>query len=110
MDASSVPAYEILKMATVNGAKCLNLKDGDALEEGKLADMIMIDLSRPNMQPILNIEKNLVYSGSKENVKMTMINGKILYEDGKFYLNESVDSIYQKAQEITNRLLKQNGK
>ena len=110
MDASSVPANEILKMATVNGAMCLNLKDADTLEEGKFADMIMIDLSRPNMQPILNIEKNIVYSGSKENVKMTMINGKILYEDGKFYLNESADNIYQKVQEITERLLKQNGK
>ena len=33
----------------------------------------MIDLMQPNMQPIQNIEKNLVYSGSKQNVKMTMI-------------------------------------
>ena len=110
MDASSVPADEILMMATVNGAKCLGLNDGDILEKGKLADLIMIDLSRPNMQPILNIKKNLVYSGSKENVKMTMIDGKILYEDGKFYLNEKVEDIYQKVQEITDRLLSEHGK
>lgn len=36
------------------------------------------------MQPINNIIKNIVYSGSKENVKLTMINGKILYENGEF--------------------------
>ena len=105
MDASAVPANEILKMATINGSKCMNLKDGDTLEEGKLADIIMIDLHRPNMQPILNIEKNIVYSGSKENIKMTMIDGKILYEDGKFNLNEDIEVIYQKAQECTDRLI-----
>ncbi|HPV69977.1 MAG TPA: amidohydrolase, partial [Bacilli bacterium] len=69
-----------------------------------LADIIMIDLYRPNMQPINNIEKNIVYSGSKENVKMTMINGRILYEDGNFLLGESIEDIYKRAQEITDRI------
>ena len=72
----------------------------------ELADIIMIDLSRPNMQPINNLTKNLVYSGSKENVKMTMINGRILYEDGEFYLDEPIADIYAKAQEITDRIKK----
>ena len=36
----------------------------------------------------------------KDIVKLTMINGKILYEDGKFFINEDIDSIYEKAQEI----------
>ena len=45
----------------------------------------MIDLQQPNMQPENNIVKNLVYSGSKQNVKLTMVNGKILYEEQKFF-------------------------
>ena len=109
-DASATPAEEILKMATVNGSKALGLDDADTLEAGKLADMIMIDLSRPNMQPILNIEKNIVFSGSKENIKMTMINGKILYENGEFFVGEDVKDIYKNAQEVTERLLKEAGR
>ena len=107
MDASATPAEEILKMATVNGSKAMGLNNADTLEVGKLADIIMIDLSRPNMQPILNIEKNIVFSGSKENIKMTMINGKILYENGEFFVGEDINDIYQKAQEVTERLLKE---
>lgn len=103
-DPSAVPAYEILKMATVNGAKAMRLDDCDILEVGKKADLIEIDLSRPNMQPLNNIVNNIVFSGSKDNIKMTMINGKILYDSGKFYVGESIEEIYRKAQEITDRI------
>lgn len=104
MDPTSLDGYAILKMATVGGAKALGLDEADTLEVGKLADIIMIDLHRPNMQPINNIEKNIVYSGSKENVKLTMINGRILYEDGQFFVDEPIETIYQRAQEATDRI------
>lgn len=103
-DASAVDAWEVLKMATVNGSRAMNLPDTDVLAAGKLADIIMIDLHQPNMQPINNIPKNLVYSGSKQNVKMTMIHGKILYENGRFADAYDVDAIYTKANEIINSL------
>ena len=104
-DPTALPAFEVLKMATVNGAKALGLSDADVLEEGKLADIIMIDLSRPNMQPINTIVNNIVYAGSKDNIKMTMIDGRIMYYEGKFYLKESIAGIYKKAQEITDRII-----
>lgn len=103
-DAAAVDAWEVLKMATVNGSKAMYLPDTDVLAEGKLADIIMIDLHQPNMQPINNIPKNLVYSGSKQNVKMTMIQGKILYENGKFSDSYDVEEIYRKANEIIDSL------
>lgn len=103
-DAAAVDAWEVLKMATVNGSKAMNLPDTDVLAKGKLADIIMIDLHQPNMQPVNNIAKNLVYSGSKQNVKMTMIQGKILYKDGKFAKEYDVDEIYRKANEIIESL------
>ena len=103
-DPSAGQALTILKAATVGGAKAMNLKDCDVLAVGKYADIIMIDLTRPNMQPINNIAKNIVYSGGKDDVKMTMVNGKILYMDGKFYLDEPIEKIYEKAQQITDRL------
>ena len=103
-DASAVDALEVLKMATVNGAKAMGLFDADVLAEGKLSDLIMIDLNQPNMQPLNNIAKNIVYSGSKANVKMTMIHGKILYENGTFYTEEKPEEIYKKANDIVNKL------
>lgn len=103
-DASAVDAWEVLKMATVNGSHAMYLPDTDILAEGKLADIIMIDLWQPNMQPVNNIPKNLVYSGSKQNIKMTMINGQILYENGKFSDFLDVDKIYAKANEIKERI------
>lgn len=104
MNASAVKPEEVLKMATVNGAKAMGLNDCDVLAEGKKADIIMIDLHQPNMQPLNNIAKNIVYSGSKQNVKMTMINGQILYYDGTFLCCDDVEALYQKANEIIARL------
>ena len=106
-DPTSFPEYEVLKMATVNGAIAMGMQDADILEVGKKADIIEIDLHRPNMQPLNNIVNNIVYSGSKDNIKMTMINGKILYLDREFKINESVDEIYQKCQEVTDRIEKE---
>ena len=104
MDPTALPAYEVLKMATVGGAKAMFMDDADILEVGKKADIIEIDIHRPNMQPLNNIVNNIVYSGSKDNIKMTMINGKILYLDKKFLIDEDVESIYQKCQEVTDRI------
>ena len=104
MDASSVDAAEVLKMATVNGAHAMGLYDADYLAKGKLADIIMLDLNQPNMQPINNIVKNIVYSGSKSNIMMTMIGGIIRYENGQFNIGADPMEIYRKAEEISERL------
>ena len=103
-DASSVDGTDILKMATVGGAKAMGLKDCDVLAVGKNADLIMIDMHQPNMQPENDIVRNLVYSGSKQNVKMTMIAGKILYEDGRFNIGTDPEVIYQESNKILKRL------
>lgn len=102
-NAAALSADKVLKMATVEGAHCMGLHNADVLAEGKFADLIMIDLHQPNMQPINNVEKNIVYSGSKQNVKMTMVDGKILYEDGEFFIGTPAEEIYAKANEIINR-------
>lgn len=104
-DASAVDAREVLKMATVNGAKAMGLDNSDVLAEGKYADLIRIDLHQPNMQPIHNIQKNLVYSGSKQNVAMTMIHGRILYENGTFYTKDQPEEIYRGVEKTLERIL-----
>lgn len=103
-DASCIDAVDVLKMATVNGAHAMGLKDADVLAEGKLADIIMLDMHQPNMQPVNNIVKNIVYSGSKSNVLMTMIGGIVRYEKGEFFIGEDPEDIYKKAEEIKKRI------
>ena len=97
-----IPPFEILKMATVNASKAMGLDNADVLAVNKYADIIMLDLS--NMKQTNDIIKNIVYYGKKENVVLTMINGQILYENGAYKINESVEEIYKKAEEISRRL------
>lgn len=104
-NAASLDAMEILHMATVGGARAMRLPRADVLAKGKLADIIMLDMQHPNMQPEHNIPANLVYSGSKANVLMTMINGKILYRNGEFNIGESVQDIYKSCELILKRML-----
>ncbi len=104
-DPEAAPAWDVLKMATVNGAHAMGLSECDTLSAGKKADLIMIDLKQPNMQPLQNLEKNLVYSGSKQNVKLTMIGGRVLYEDGKFYVGHPMEEVYRKANAFAREIL-----
>ncbi len=100
MDAECVSADKILYMATTGGAKAMGLEDCDRLAVGKKADIIMLDLMQPNMQPENNIVKNIVYSGSKQNVTMTMVNGKILYENQKFDIGFDPKDVYREATKV----------
>lgn len=102
-DAAACPAFDVLEMATKGGALAMGLNDCDVLAEGKRADFAVIDLNQPNMQPIHNIAKNLVYAGSKQNVKMTVIDGKILYEDGKFTTVDAAE-IYSRANKLAREI------
>lgn len=103
-DATALSANTVLRMATVGGAKAMGLDDADILAKGKLADLIMIDLNQPNMQPINDVPKNLVFSGSKQNVIMTMVNGKILYDHGTFNIGVEPKDIYKEANKIINSM------
>ena len=86
-------------MITVNGAIAMGF-DAEYLEVGKLADIIMLDMS--NLEG--DIISNIVNKGSVNNVKLTMINGKILYENGNYFLKESLDEIYKNADEVKKRI------
>lgn len=104
-DAAACDANDVLKMACINGSYAMGLEDADGVEVGKLADLTVISLNAPNMQPLHNISKNVVYSGSKQNVRLTMVNGKILYEDGEYFVGETPENIYRNVQ----RCITENG-
>lgn len=102
-DAAACPAFDVLEMATKGGALAMGLTDCDVLSVGKKADLAVIDLKQPNMQPLHNIAKNLVYAGGKQNVKMTVIDGKILYENGKFTTVDA-NEVYERANKLTKQI------
>lgn len=103
-DAAAVSSRDILYMATVNGANMLGLNDCNGIAEGKEADLILIDLLKPNMQPLNHLMDNLVYSGSVDNVIMTMIAGRIVYVNGTYRMNADPISIYENANYIIRRI------
>jgi 5-methylthioadenosine/S-adenosylhomocysteine deaminase len=102
-NACTMSAHEVLKAAALGGAGAMGLVNCGELKIGKQADIIMIDLNRPNMQPINHPLENLVYSGSKENIAMTMIAGKILYEKGEF-IGIDTEKLYAEANDRAKRI------
>ena len=98
-DAAAMPADAVLKMAVSGSALAMGLTDCDELSEGKKADIVVIDLDQPNMQPLNNTVKNVVFAGSKSNVKMTVSDGVVVYEDGNFPTLDT-EEIFAKANEI----------
>lgn len=76
-----LPAYEVLKMATVNGAKTLGLEDIGRIEEGLSADIIILDINTVTTRPLNNIFSEIVYNVKGTNVETTIINGEIVMEN-----------------------------
>ena len=82
----------------------MGLDDCTDVAPGMKADLVVLDLQRPNMQPENNIVKNIVYAGSKENVRLTMVDGVVRYEDGEFFVGESVGRIYEKSRTFIRKI------
>ena len=81
-DPELVPAKSAFAMATEYGAKALGYRGG-VLEAGYAADLILLDLKKPHMQPVRDLLSNLVYAAGAGDVRMTMVNGRMLYRDGQ---------------------------
>ncbi len=103
-DPAAVSPEQVLQMAVRNGARLLGLMDADGIAAGKLADLVLIDLHRPNMQPSEHIMNNLVYSGSIDNVLLTMVGGQVLYRDGVYPLVTDPEQVYRRANRILQRI------
>jgi len=99
-EPTAVPAVEIFKFMTINPYKVLKKKIG-LIKEGYLADLAILNKGL-NMEPSEGHEiESLIYSGSGRNVQYTIVNGKILYEEGKFK-GIDVEEIIKKNVKIYN--------
>ena len=102
--ANIMPAEKVLDMATKNGAKVLGFDCVGDIVVNNFADLILVDIKGPHHQPVSNIISNLVYSAKSTDVYLTMVNGKILYHNGKYFIGESPEKIYAENQKTIKRL------
>ena len=102
---TALPAWEALRMATANGARAMGYADGElgVLREGALADLIVVDLQKPHLQPIHDVVSNLVYCGKASDVDTVVVDGRIVVENRRI---EGVDlpALYAGAAEAVRRI------
>lgn len=101
-----LPAYEVIKMATINGAKALSLDNKiGSIEIGKIADIILVNTDSTLTSPLNNIFAEIVYNIKGYDVDTTIVNGNILMEN-KLINNINKSAIIKKCDEIINRINK----
>jgi len=81
---TAINASQALFAATAAGARAQGRDDCGMLKEGFDADVVMLDFDRPHLVPCYNAISNTVYSANGSDVCLTMVKGKILYENGEF--------------------------
>ena len=108
-DPAVLSAWQVLEMATVNGAKAIGLEgEVGSLMPGKKADLVLIKIDRPHLTPVHNIPSLLVYSANGNDVTTVIVDGKVIMENRKMLLvNE--EKILRKAQKIFEGLLRRSG-
>ena len=84
LDSTVTKCPDTLRMATLNGAKLQGRADTGALKVGNAADIIAIDMDKPHLFPNNDTVGLICYSAQGSDVCMTMVDGKILYENGEF--------------------------
>lgn len=98
-------AYEVLKMATLNGAKALGLESViGSLEVGKKADIILIDFSKPHLKPLHDVYASIVYSAHGSDVDTVIVDGKILMEN-RLVKTLDEQTVMEKAEKHAAKLL-----
>ena len=102
-DPTVVKPGDVLKMATVNGAKLQGRPDTGNLELGKKADVVAIDFDKPHLIPALDYPAMLCYAVQGSDVCMTMVDGQILYENGE-YLTVDADRIRAESRHALKEL------
>lgn len=112
-DATVMPSWKILRMATIEAADALGMADSiGSLKAGKLADLIIIDLSEPHMNPIYetpirNLVPNLVYSAQGHEVESVMIDGRFVLENRKLMTGDEkqiIETVQAAAKRISDKM------
>lgn len=103
-DPTAVTPIDTLRAATIGGANAQGRKNTGVLKVGADADLIVLDISQPNMHPVHNLINNIVYSSSGKDVVMTMVDGKVLYDNGEYTTIDIEKTIFE-VEKSTQRIL-----
>ncbi|MGE0883544.1 MAG: amidohydrolase [Blastocatellales bacterium] len=109
-DPTVVPAEQALAMATIGGARALHMEEKiGSIEIGKLADLIIVDLSAPHLVPMYNLYSHLVYAAKASDVSDTIVSGRVLMRNRRLLTinEESVKAVARKYQKQVSQSLKQ---
>ena len=109
LDPTVVTPAQTLAAATSAGAKALGYDDLGLLKAGYLADIILVDTGDMNMCPSAEMEGNLIYATESRNVKMTMVDGQVLYHNGVF-LTMDEKKIVEEAHKEAHALMLRAGR
>jgi 5-methylthioadenosine/S-adenosylhomocysteine deaminase len=102
-DATIMNADTVIKIATLNGAVLQGRNDCGEIKVGNKADIIAISLDKPHLRPIIDEKALITYSAQSSDVCMTMVDGKILYENGE-YLTLDKEKIYYDIEKAVKKL------
>ncbi len=102
-DPLAVGPWDILEMATRRGCASLGFDNAGTIRVGGLADLIVLDISRPNMYPLHDLITNIVYSSNASNVAHVFVNGVMLVEDGEL-TQIDLPRLLTNAQKLAERL------
>lgn len=105
-DPTIVTPKQALSAATLNGFKSQGRMDSGKIAVGQKADIIVINTDVPNMYPATDIACNLVYAAQGSDIKLTMVDGKVLYKDGE-YLTIDIEKAKAQTQMHTDAILQQ---
>lgn len=108
-DATVLPASQLIRMGTIDGARALGLESNiGSIEEGKRADLILLDFHKPHLVPFHNVPGTLVYSAFGSDVETVIVDGKIVMRNRQV-LTLDEERILKQAQATFERLLKRGG-
>ena len=103
-NAKAITASESFEIATKNGALAMNRSDIGEIKPGNIADLVVLNLDCPNMQPVNNPMASLAYSANGSEVETVIVGGKVLMENREFFTIDSDKVIYE-----TTRISKRIG-
>ena len=109
LDPTALPAPELLRMATIDGARALGLDQlVGSIETGERADLIVVDLGNAHVEPVYDLPSTVVYASRAADVSLTVVDGKVLW-DGKRVTTLDEAKVLAAAREWRARVLKSLG-
>ncbi|MFB6354629.1 MAG: amidohydrolase family protein, partial [Halobacteriales archaeon] len=99
LDPTATPASSIIEMATLNGARAAGFDGVGAIREGWKADIIGLTTDVTRATPLNDVLGHLVFAAHGDDVRFTMIDGQVCYDDGELTIADA-DAIRRRAREV----------